>query len=531
MTANEDELENPKKQEDAIKVALLKTGESGTPPSPTIQATLEWSGLTPNSMIDLNLQNWVDGNGTSTPGYELQTFNSGSGSGTATHSFNADSEARQVVVAATGPTPCGIATGDKAMNCAICEKITTVDPVYLTDGNMRLTDGEALPAIAGHGLARTYDSEEGVGGLFGRGWTSLFERRLIAHTDGAISIVTATNEVVTFRAVAGLFRQTWPRAANAMGTLTYSSAAGTYTYRAPGSNEVAIFRASDGRLLSLRDASRATEAVITYDAEGRPAAFTDTITEVAWNFTVNAQRRITSIVVAGHPELAWSYSYDVDGNLSAVLAPGSAAWRTYEYVDGRMTASRDALGNLIESHTYDSAGYAITSTGSVDEISNIEYNLPGATAGERVTRVTYRTGAVAEYSLRAIGDAWRPVLVTGGCGSCGADDATYVRDGRGRVVREQGADGYITVRTYSRDDLASEESALKPTGCDPRTDAQRCRLDSDALSMATLESTGATVHTAYEHSDSLWPERVTASIRHSVLSPAGSFAKRAPIIH
>jgi RHS repeat-associated protein len=521
--SDEDQLENPKQLEDAISVALLKTGETGTPPKPTIQATVSWNALTPQTTIHLKLQNWTDGNGTSNPGYELQTFDSGNGTGTALHSFNADSEARHVVVAATGTTPCGIATGDDDITCAICENnSTTADPVYLTDGNMRLTDGEPLPPIAGHGLARTYDSEEGVGGLFGRGWTSLFERRLVAHTDGAISIVTETNEVVTFRAGAGVFRQTWPRAANALGTLTYDSSAAAYAYRAAGSTELAIFRASDGRLVELRDAARATDAVITYGGQGRPIAFTDTITEVAWMLTVNAQRRIDSIVVAGHPELAWTYSYDVDGHLETVLAPSSAPWRTYEYEAGRMTASRDAAGNLIESHSYDGQGYAITSTGNVDEIEGIEYNLPGTVAGERMTRVTYKTGAVAEYSLRAIGGAWRPVQVTGGCSSCGADDATYVRDVRGRVVREQGADGYVIVRVYSGDDLVSEEMSLKPAGCDPQTDAQRCRLDSDALSTAALETTDATVRTFYEHGDALWPDKVTAVIRPSVLSPSES---------
>ena len=79
----------------------------------------------------------------------------------------------------------------------------------------------------------------------------------------------------------------------------------------------------------------------------------------------------------------WSYSYDSDGNLTNVLASGGPAWRTYEYAADRMTASRDALGNLIESHAYDTNGFAISSTGDIDEIANIEFGLPGSVAGER----------------------------------------------------------------------------------------------------------------------------------------------------
>jgi RHS repeat-associated protein len=507
---DEDELEHEETVQ-SIAVALLKV------PGGNIQASVTWNNVIVNGTISVKLQNWTTAAGQVLAGGTLKNITATAASGKDVFTFPSPDGARLLSVIASAPTACGIVTDDASTPCDICE--ATANPVYWSDGNMRLFDGEPLPAIGGHGLARTYDSDEQAGGLFGRGWTTLFERRLIAHGDGAVSIVTGTNEVVTFRPVLGVFRQTWPRSVPVRGTLVHDPSAGTYTYRAPAATEVAIFRASDGRLVTLRDTANAREAVIAYDAQGRPSTFNDAVTGVSWNLTIDAQRRVTSIGVGGHPELTWSYSYDGNGNLLTVFAPGSAVWRTYEYSADRMTASRDVLGNLIESHTYDADGHATGSTGDVDEIAGIQYGLPGSVADERVTRVTYRTGAVAEYALRAVGSAWRSVRVSGGCASCGTHDATYVRDAQGRVIRHQAADGYITVTRYINGRVQTETRALKPSGCDPATDTQHCRLGTDDLATSVLEPTAATVQVVYEYADPLWPDRMTAMTRPSVGAP------------
>jgi RHS repeat-associated protein len=386
-----------------------------------------------------------------------------------------------------------------------------------------VTDGDPLPPLAEHRLVRTYNSDEQVVALFGRGWTTLFDRRMIVNVDGPeliVSLVTATNEMVTFRGRDGVFRQTWPTAQRGFGTLELDLASNTYVHRASGASEYAIFDANDGRLVALRDTATGREAQITYDAAGLPATFTDSWNEVSWNFTMDiTNRRVSSIEVSGRPDLIWTYSYDSTGNLATVVAPGAATWRSYEYDSDRMTASRDALGHLIESHTYDADGYGISSTGPTDEIANIEYNLPGSNGDERVTRVTYKNGTTAEHTLRPIGGAWRTVQTSGGCGSCGVRDATYVRDRDGRVVREQGASGYVTTTVHSGGNVIAQERPLKPAGCDPQTDAQHCRLGPDALAVAALEPTGATVRTTYEYGDVSWPDKITATFRPSVAMP------------
>lgn len=445
--------------------------------------------------------------------------------------YVAPSGAQQITVHGVAESCAGRATDDTSFDCA-CDG--TQDPVYFADGNVRVVDSDPLPPLGGHALVRTYNSDEQVLALFGRGWTSMFDRRLTTYEHGAetvLSIVTAENEIVTFRGVDGVFRQTWPLSRKNTNHLSYDQASGTYVYRAAEQTEQAVFREADGRMVALRDPATARHVVFAYDGNGLPQSLTDAVTGTAWTLTTDTtHRRVASIVVNGHPELEWTYSYDAAGNLAAVGAPANATWRTYTHVANRLTASHDAVGNLIEAHTYDADGYGISSIGPGDEIANIEYNLPGADADERVTRVTYDNGSTAEYTLRAAGGAWRPAHVVGGCASCGAHQSATVRDAEGRPVREQGADGYITRTVYLQDRLHSVERALKPTGCDPATDAQQCRMTSAALATATLESTPATNTVEYEYADPLWPDRPTTVTRPSVFA-SGEVAREVYTYH
>jgi len=465
---------------------------------------------------------WIDPDGTVSGGENVLDYVPDARTGTRPFTFLAPSGARNVTVEAIATSCAGRDTQEVSIECPICDDVTG-NPVSVIDGNMSLSDVDPLPAIGRWTLTRNYNSDEQVRALFGRGWTTLFERRLIVNSDGAdkiISIVTETNEVVTFRTVGGTLRQRWPQARSAMGTLSYDAAAGTYTHRAANSTEAAVFRASDGRLILLRDLATGRDAQLTYDAQGLPQSLVDVWSGMSWNLTTDAtQKRVTSIAVSNRPDLVWSYSYDANGNLVAVTAPGPSAWRTYDYAANRMTASHDALGNLIESHTYDSNGRAISSTGSSDEIESVQYNLPGSDAGERITRITEKNGAVTDYVLRPSGGAFRSVRVIGGCASCGTRNTTKVRDVRGRMIREQSADGYVNTMMYEGEQLTSEQNHLRPAGCDPATDSNQCRIDTDALAGAELQTTTASISSTYAYGDPNWPERPTRITTPSIAAP------------
>ncbi|HYR27248.1 MAG TPA: DUF6531 domain-containing protein, partial [Thermoanaerobaculia bacterium] len=426
-------------------------------------------------------------------------------------------ETRQLTVRAKLTSCTGVVTQPVQLICDPCE--ASFDPVYYSDGNMLLHDGDPLPPIAGHSLSRSYNSHEQAVGLFGRGWTTLFDRRLTLHTattGDMVALTTESNETILFRRSGNAFVQTWPTGRSGAGTLTHDPVSGVYSYRAPGSSQLALFRASDGRLIALRHAGTGQQADIAYDAAGRPATLSDSWTGLTWTLTVDAQRRVMSIAVAG---LTWTYEYDAGNNLATVNAPGNATWRTYEYTANRMTASRDGLGNLIESHSYDTNGAAISSVGPGDEIASIAYGQPAGRPDETITVVTQNSGAQTSYRLRAIGGAWRTVEIANGCSNCGSREATLARDPDGRVIRRQNADGYVTVTAYSGANVASVQAHLKPANCDPQTDPNHCRLGSDALAATELVSTAATITTNYSYADANWPEKATTIGTASVLDP------------
>jgi RHS repeat-associated protein len=388
------------------------------------------------------------------------------------------------------------------------------NPVYYTDGNMRYVDTDALaPLFDSLRLTRTYDSNHDVLGTFGRGWTSIFDSRLSVVTGIAggdvISISSPDGNTVAFARRGGVYTQLWPSDGSSQASMALAT--GMYLYRPTGSNVTHLFRESDGRFAGFRDGS-GREVTIGRDAAGLPTTVTDTWTGAVWTITTDPVKyRITEIAAGG---LIWRYLYDANDNLYRVTLH-NYTWRTYEYVNNKMTLARDESGNFIESHTYDAKGRAIDSTGPDDEIANIEHRAPGTTSQKLVTRVTLKSGATTDFILKPVGGAWRPAQILGSCSSCGSRDATYVYDSGGHVVREQHADGYVTVHAYTAGKRTLTAGPYRPAACDPET---VCRLTSEALAETTLEATASTATTTFEYDDLLWPDRITATSRASVLS-------------
>ncbi|HYH10093.1 MAG TPA: FG-GAP-like repeat-containing protein [Thermoanaerobaculia bacterium] len=473
--------------------------------------------------VRIDLLKWIGADGTVHPGGTVLSFVPATRTGKREFVIDPAQAGAQMLFRALATSCAGADKRDASIKTECGPNVASKDPVYFADGNVRVDDSDPLPPVGPVSLHRTYNSDEQVVALMGRGWTSVFDRRLILNDDGeeVVSIVTAKNEVVTFRGTGGVYRQTWPLSGSA-GTLTRDAATQRYTHRAAGAFETATFDA-DGRLVTLRHLTSGREAQFTWDAQGLPLRVADSWSGTAWTIAMDTpHRRIRTISVeGGDSAIVWTYTYDAHGNLTTVTAPGNLLWRTYEFTANRMTASRDAEGHLIESHAYDENGFGISSTGPADEIGLLEYNLPGRTEDERVTRVHYRSGTIGTYYLRPIGGAYLPVQVEGGCAQCGSGDVTYVYDEDGRILREQGEDGYVTVRTYGNGRLASETHSLRPSSCDPATSADHCRLTTEGLAAETLIPTPATLETTFEYNDGQFPDRATATRSASVLQAGG----------
>lgn len=311
--------------------------------------------------------------------------------------------------------------------------------------------------------------------------------------------------------------QFYPAGQRSAGKLTFDSAAGVYTYN--DGRRAWLFRATDGRLTGIRDVGSAHEVSIAYDGAGKPQTITDGRGAWTWTMTM-AAGRISTIAVDGHPALTWSYSYDASGNLQTVTSP-AGTWRTYTYGPHGLEQVQNGVGHVLESHQYDASGRAITSVGPSGDLSGVTYDLAGRVPGEVITRVTSSAGETTDYYSRFVAGKMRTVEVAGSCG-CGGDVAVFAYDAAGHVLRQQGADGYVTRRVFSDDRVMSEETHLRPSGCDPGTDPSHCRLDPDGLAGATLVQTTASVTRNYIYADSNWPGRPTSMSVPSVAAAGQS---------
>ncbi|MGH9457101.1 MAG: RHS repeat-associated core domain-containing protein [Thermoanaerobaculia bacterium] len=427
-----------------------------------------------------------------------------------------------------GPSPSPAALNGPSPDAAFSDgnpAACSTNPVRYANGNMRYSDAEPLPALGLISLVRTYDSLSPTRGWFGNGWASALDASADAFggIDGRefVTILDEKKNPTLFRRVVGgsSYVQVYPKGARRPALLTYDAATLSYRYRRDLAGLVLRYRASDWRLIEYSDLTTGRSVAITYDAGGAPTRISGSDGR-AMVVTVDAALRVvTALAEEARPEIVWTYVYDSAGNLTSVLAPDGQQWRRYEYAAGFKTGTYGPADHLIESHTYDSAGRAMSSHGRGEHITSFQYDLPGRVPGETATVVTHVSGRIETVYLRYIAGRVRTVEVVNGCSSCGGSQAVYAYDASGFLVRAQDARGYITRIAHDTGGrVTTLESALRPAGCDPET--ANCRLSPDALATAALQATGATTTTVYDYASPTWPDRPTTVTRSSVLQPS-----------
>jgi RHS repeat-associated protein len=391
-------------------------------------------------------------------------------------------------------------------------------PVQLWDGTMTYNERDPIPSDLGEIFTRSYASNNTHDGLFGTGWWSALDSIMFDVTgwDVTTQLVHGLNDDrALFRQSGGVWIQSWPTSLKARATLTGSTGAG-FSYRGAGSSIVQLFGANH-KVAGWIDLAHNRRVSVTYDGSGMPSRISDDAG--AWSCTVTTSGgRVTQISVDGRPDLVWNFAY-TSGRLQTVsLVNAASPWRSYEYSSGgQLTTIRDALGNAIEQHSYDSLGRATTSLGASGDITLFEY-LAGQTSDVSTARITHADGGQTTFNQAFIG---RDVTthVDGGCSSCGSNDSTYSFDSDGHVLRTQDGRGYIVENTYGENgNLTDVTTALVPSDCDPVTDTNQCRLTSTALTTAPLAQTAATDTMHYDYEDPNWPDRATRTTRKSVSS-------------
>lgn len=303
-------------------------------------------------------------------------------------------------------------------------------------------------------ISRRYDSlERGKVGDFGYGWSLLASVRLEVNKKNDVTFnFNGRRQTFDFKPQPGPFpfpfflTPKWIPEPGTNGTLTGdgcgllvlsggtfvcfldvpgSFAPSTYTYTDPYGRQYVI--GSDGQMRSVKDLNGNT---LTFSRDG----ITSSGGGITVPFARDAQGRITRITdPAGHP---YDYTYDANGDLTALQPPSIATPVQYEYAPGHLlTREIDPRGGSTAAAYYPD-GRVQSETDRLGNTTRYAYDV-----GTRTTTITYPDGGVIVRTDNAFG---RPVSVRDQLNRT----TTYTYDGNQNRLTRTNALGKTWTYTY-----------------------------------------------------------------------------------
>ena len=318
-------------------------------------------------------------------------------------------------------------------------------PVNVMTGNMWL---EQTDYSAGRlDLNRFYNTVVQTDGLFGKGWRTQFDESLEAYGDLMVRVNMADGRAVYLRR----------KDTTSAYKLSPQKYIGEVVKEADGSY---LLKLKDGRESKFTAAGRlewkkdrnGNQTTLTYDANGNLTKITDAFGR-SLTFTMTGGR-VTQVSDA-LGKVA-DYAYNADGTLQSVTYADNSRYQfEYTTINNKkyMTAVKDALNNVLEAHSYDAQGRAVTSErhGGVDK-QTISYGQ--TSGGNTYTSVTDGLGRVTKYNYKkaALSGLKQLTSVEGNCDcGSGAEKTSYEYDDNWNVVKETDALGNATSYTHDAD--------------------------------------------------------------------------------
>jgi RHS repeat-associated protein len=311
-------------------------------------------------------------------------------------------------------------------------------PINITNGNMYLQQADyALPGVgSGIEVTRTYNSNSQRVGVFGRGWSTMY--------DESIQIYSAT--FIRYNAAGG--RATYFGRPNASAAFTpiEQDFHGQIVQNGNGSFTLTMNDGSTsqfdsaGKLISLADRN-GNQSTLSYDANGHLVSITDPFARV---LTVTPNSNGQALSISDAMGTIASYSYGGANELLSVTYVDNSAFQFSYDGNQRLTSVTDALGNILESHTYNSAGQAITS----ERQGGVNHYSLSYLGGE--TDVTDGLGHVTKYTFDTARDRNVVTRVEGlcNCGGGGSQVQTWTYDNQLNLTSKTDALGHVTSYTY-----------------------------------------------------------------------------------
>ncbi|HLA11235.1 MAG TPA: Ig-like domain-containing protein [Pyrinomonadaceae bacterium] len=326
-------------------------------------------------------------------------------------------------------------------------------PVNVANGNMYMQQRDyALPG-AGPGIdvARTYNSLSDRSGIFGRGWSTQYDETLVVYDPSFVRLIEEDGRVTNFvRNDEGILL---PLERDFHGRIIQNADL-SYTLSLKD-GETHNFSGA-GKLLSINDL-QGNQTTLSYDSTDHLMGITDSVGR-AVQVTSDSAGRVVEISDA-MGSIA-TYSYGVNNELLAVTYLDGSRF-TFSYVASPrllLATVTDALGNVVESHSYDSQGRATTSA-KHDNVELVTLNYVSTSQ----TNVMDAEGHTTRYFFDT--DKPRDVVtrVEGFCNcDTGSQVQTWTHDADLNVLTHTNARGQVT--SYTFDERGNQLTATDNLG-------------------------------------------------------------------
>ena len=315
------------------------------------------------------------------------------------------------------------------------------EPINVTNGNMYLQQSDyQLPGVGpAINVTRAYNSTSQRTGVFGKGWSSDYDEAIQIYSstfvrwfapDGQATNLIRPSGSGSFIPVEGDFHSSVVQ--NGDGSFTVSFKDGS------------VHRfSSTGKLLSLADRN-GNQTSLSYDINGRLISVTDPFGRVL-TITPDANGRVLSI--SDSIGTAATYAYGASGELLSVTYPDNSAFSfSYTSANGNLVLASvtDAFSNVLESHTYDAQGRALTS----EKQGGVEH-YGFSYISDTETDVTDALGHVSKYFFDKTKGRNVVTSVQGLC-SCGSGSQTqsWTYDNQLNVISHTNALGQTATYVY-----------------------------------------------------------------------------------
>ena len=313
------------------------------------------------------------------------------------------------------------------------------EPVNVTNGNVWLQQHDYHLSAIGFPIdvTRTYNSDSSRIGPFGRGWSTLLDQNIFVYDSNLVRLSDTDGRTTYFGRPVGSGGGLTALQGDFYGQLSQSG--GGFTLTTADGNVLQFD--SSGKLLSLTDRNSNT-TTLSYGANGFLASVTDPFARV---LTVNTDANGQVLSISDTLGTIATYTYGASKQLLSVTYADNSAYNFAYDGNLRLTSVTDALGNILESHTYDGQGRAITSErhGGVEH-----YTLNYVSSAE--TQVTDAMGRLSKYTIDRSKTRNVVTRLEGvcGCGGGGSQVQTWTYDNQLNVTAKTDALGHTISYTY-----------------------------------------------------------------------------------